>query len=202
MPKYPILYEPGSREYVDCLNRTFKAVRDQNRRNRYTVAMSRGNPNPFPRVPAKPSREQLQLIREDREWKQALMGRPDSWWFNRIDKAIEENFYRAKVSCLIWWDRCETEPLDHAAWHERMEGYDFERDLECDWELVEYALHCVGYPPLRAHQLSFEAKDRKKWKAHRRLTYKCFECDAEKTNLSYPPQRCPNCGKHGTMEQI
>lgn len=202
MDKFPILYEYESREYDQVLNKTHDAVSAQNRRNRYTVARKAGKPNPFTTVPPTPTAEQMRLIQQDREWKAALQGRDDQWWFERIDAAIEEEFYRAKIHCLIWWDLCEKQDLDDEAWRQRMRGYDFERDLECDWELVEYALHCVGYPPLKAHQMSFEAKDRKKWKAQRQIVYKCFECDAERTNCNYPPQRCLACGKTGTLKQL
>lgn len=202
MPNYPILYEYGSREYNDCLKRTHLAVRALNQRNRYTSAMKRGEPNPFAFVPPKPDKKQGLVLKEYLAWKNELKDRPDSWWFKRIDAAIEESFYNAKVHALIWWDLCEKQTLDNEAWHARMSEYDFDRDLECDWDLVECALHCVGYHPVKAHRMSFEASDRKKWKEHRAFIYKCFECDAERTNLNYPPQRCTGCGLYGTMEQL
>ncbi len=202
MDDFPIVYEMGSKEYRRALKSVKDAVSTQNKRNRYTVALSRGNPNPFNHVPPKPTKKQMDLIQWDKAWKKSLQGRSDTWWFRRINRAIEENFYRAKVTCLIWWELCEKQDLDDTEWKRRMEGYDFDRDLECDWDLVEYALHCAGLPPLKAHQMSFENRDRRRWKAHRQIIYKCSECDAERTNLNYPPTRCTGCGKTGTMEQL
>jgi hypothetical protein len=198
-----ICYPQGSAAYNRALEATQDAAQTQNRRNRFTVSVKKGTDNPFGHVPSKPSKAQLKVIRADRNWKDELKDRPDHWWFERINAAIEENFYRAKVYCLVWWELCDNEQqMDHGEWKAQFEGYDFERDLECDWELVEYALHCVGFPPLKAHQMAFEASDRQKWKAHRKLVFKCFECDAERTQLNYPPIRCTTCGKTGTMEQL
>jgi hypothetical protein len=199
MDEFPILYE--GKEYAYALSSVKRAIEAQNRRNRYTVSVRNKRPNPFNSEPRKPSRKQLELLAFYHRWRDFLKNKPDEWWFERIDSAIEEKFYRAKLYCLIWWELCEQQDLDDDAWRRRMAGYDFDRDLECDWELVEYALHCCGFHPVKARSMSFEAKDRRVWRAHRRKVFKCFECDAERTNLNFPPQRCESCGVQGSMEE-
>lgn len=162
------IFECGSAEYEGYIKTLTDATAIQNRRNRYTKAERNGTANPFgDEVPRKPTHEELKVIDDDRKWKAELKDKSDSWWFKRIDAAIEENFYRAKVSCLIWWDLCRVPNTKRSSdkWHERFKHYDFDKDLFADLDLIEYALHCCGFPPAKARQMVFDAKDRQKWRA-------------------------------------
>jgi len=190
----PPLYEFGSAEYEGYISKLTDANSTQNRRNRYVNAKRTGQPNPFgDEIPEKPTKQQLAVIAADRQWKEALRGQSDHWWFRRINKAIEENFYRAKVSCLLWWELCQTEDLDANAWHARFEGYDFERDLFADLEIIEYAIHCCGFPPPKARLMVFDASDRRKWRVQKSKIYECG-CGEVVTDLNYTPVHCPCCG--------
>lgn len=161
----PPIFEHGSAEYEASVADLKAACDKMNRRNRYTNSVKNDRPNPFgDEVPGKPSLADQKLIQEDRDWRDALLGRGDQWWFKRIDDCIEFPFYRAKVSLMIWWELCDHEETCKAEWAPRWKAWDFDADLFCDWDLVEYALHCCGYPPAKARAMSHEAEGRKRMK--------------------------------------
>ena len=198
----PPIYPFGSKAYDRALKRTTEAISAQNRRNRYTVHMKQRGINPFKDIPVKPSKAQLKIIYAHRAWCDGLKNQTDQWWFDRIDAAIEEQFYRAYIYQLIWWDRCDDEDLDDGAWKWRWVGWDFDRALETDWDLVEYALHCCGYPPFNAHAMAFQCGDRKEWLANQKRVFKCFECDHEMTGCDRVPIKCSKCFTVGVLEEL
>ena len=161
----PPIFEHGSAKYEDYVV-DLNAARDRmNRRNRYTNSVKNGRANPFgDEIPPIPPAEDQKSIQVDKTWREGLLGRGDQWWFRRIDKCIEEAFYRAKVSQMIWWELCDHEETNKTEWRQRWKDWDFDADLFCDWDLVEYALHCCGYPPAKARAMSHEAEGRKRMK--------------------------------------
>lgn len=200
--KNPTVYEWQSSEYEGYIVTLATATAVQNLRNRYTGAMRAGEPNPFGKhIPRKPSKAELACIVADREWKRDLKGRTDAWWMRRINKSIEENFYRAKVACLIWWELVipDDHGLNSEKWRDKFKHYDFDSDLFTDLDLTEYALHCCGFPPAKARQMVFDIKDRKKWREYRLRVYDCVSCKAELSNFSCVPTECTNCGNKTTL---
>lgn len=156
------VFEHGSAEYEGYISDLMASKVRQNCRNEYTKALRKGLPFPTGHMPPdKPTTEDLQRIQYGREWGASLRGRPDEWWFNRIDSAIEDPFYRSKVSQLIWWEICNGQKTCKELWRPRWEAWDFDADLFCDWDLVEYALHCCGFSPYRARAIATEAEGRK-----------------------------------------
>jgi len=202
MPSVIQLFEHDSPEYEEYIDRLSRATTRQNRRNLWTNAKREGRKLPNGPTPCKPTKTDYAAIKTDRDWKAEIGKRSERKWVASIRKCIEEKFYLSKVSCIIWWDRCEEQTLDKKLWDRLAKDYDFERDIETDWDLVEYALHCCGYPPLKARQLAFENKNRKEFRAHRKLVFKCSECADEVTGLNTAPVACGACGAWASMEQV
>jgi hypothetical protein len=194
--------EFGSKEYRAALEKTAEAINVQNRRNRFTTHMKRKGTSPFDTEPPKPTQADMAKLNEYRDQMLGLKGHTDQWWFKRIDAAIEEKFYRSFLHQLIWWDRCEDEDLDDAAWKLRFKDWDFGQALTTDWDLIEYGLHCCGYPPFKAHGLAFQCRDRKKWLATKKRKFICFECDHMMTNLDRVPTKCRSCHTVGSIEEL
>lgn len=196
----PTVFGYQSEEYLRYRGDVQEALAVQNLRNQFTKARRLGKPFDGPEPPTPNAGQMLSIITE-RDWRRNLADRSDTWWFRRIDKAIEERHWRSFVYQIIWWDRADKENLNDPLWKAKFADYDHDRALEADWDMVEYALHCAGYSPYKAHLLSYANLSRKEWLLNRYRVFKCFECDNTFTNLDTVPTRCLYCGKRGCIEE-